>query len=219
LARSLSESARDQIAAPFSTLVERQQTKWLVLGVGLIFGGSLALMAFTWPLGLNLDRLLQASALSIIGSDLVTNTAISLLFPLTLAISIARYRLFGIDVIICRTLVYSVLTLVLSLAYLGSVLVLQPLLTRLSGQGSGLATVLSTLAVAALFGPVRARVQSVIDCQFYRRKYDAAETLAKFTASARDETDIERLSARLVSVVDETMQPVSVGLWLRSNGA
>jgi hypothetical protein len=138
------------------------------------------------------------------------------LMPACLAVAILRYRLFDIDVIIRRTLVYSVLSALLALAYFGSILVLQNVFQAVTGERrSALVTVFSTLLIAALFGPVRSRVQRVIDRRFYRQKYDAARTLAGFAASARDETDLARLSTHLVRVVDETMQPESVGLWLR----
>jgi hypothetical protein len=133
-----------------------------------------------------------------------------------LGIAILRYRLWDIDLIIRRTLIYSGLTAVLGLAYLGIVLVLQGVFQAVTGEGqSPLVVVLSTLAIAALFGPVRGRVQAGIDRRFYRRKYDAARTLAGFAATARDETDLGRLSQQLTGVVGETMQPDRVVLWLR----
>ncbi|MEP7359209.1 MAG: hypothetical protein ABI847_18300, partial [Anaerolineales bacterium] len=138
-----------------------------------------------------------------------------ILIPATIIIAILRYRLWDIDVILRRTLIYSVLTAVLALAYFGSVLVLQPVLTQLTGQGTALANVLSTLVIAASFGPLRARVQGIIDRRFFRQKYDAARTLAVFAASARDETDLERLSAQLVNVVEATLRPEHSSLWLK----
>jgi hypothetical protein len=133
----------------------------------------------------------------------------------TLGVAITRYRLFDIEVIFRRTLVYSVLTGLLALVYFGSVLVLQAVLRGVTGEGSALVIVLSTLLIAALAAPLRRRVQAWIDMRFYRRKYDAARTLAAFGAQARDETDLGQLSERLRAVVEETMQPESVGLWLR----
>ncbi len=136
--------------------------------------------------------------------------------PTAIAISILREGLFDIDVVIHRSLVYSALTLFLAAVYFGSVVVLQGLFRLLFGEGrSPLATVLSTLVIAALFSPVRARVQAFIDRRFYRRKYDAARTLAAFGATVRDEFDFDALSKRLLDVVDETMQPAQAWLWLR----
>jgi hypothetical protein len=143
--------------------------------------------------------------------------AAALLLPLGLGVAVLRYRLWDIDVIIRRTLAYSALTAVLGLAYLGSVLVLQGVFQAVTGERQGeLVTVLSTLAIAALFGPVRQRVQMAIDKRFFRRKYDAARILAGFGANVRDEVDLERLSGHLIGVVAETMQPASVGLWLKA---
>jgi hypothetical protein len=142
------------------------------------------------------------------------------LIPVTIGLAILRHRLWDIDVFIRRTLVYSVLTGLLALAYFGSVLLLQPVLGRLTGgTQTPLVTVISTLAVAALFFPLRGRVQAFIDRRFYRSKYDAARTLAAFAAAARDETDLPQLTARLADVIDETMQPESLGLWLRKDKA
>jgi hypothetical protein len=136
----------------------------------------------------------------------------------SIGVSILRYHLWDIDVIIRRTLVYAVVSGSLVIAYLSSVIVLQSLLRFFTGQDqSPLVTVASTLAIAALFGPLRNRAQTFIDRRFYRRKFDAARTLEGFGASARDETDLERLSADLVQVVDETMQPAQVSLWLRKS--
>ena len=139
-----------------------------------------------------------------------------LLVPITLGIAIFRYRLWDIDVILRRTLIYSVITLLLALAYFASVLALQTAFGALTGQRqSTLVTVLSTLVIAALFVPLRARVQSVIDRRFYRRRYDAARTLAAFGATLRESVDLDALSEQLLSTVEETMQPAMAGIWLR----
>jgi hypothetical protein len=137
--------------------------------------------------------------------------------PIAAGIAILRYRLYDIDVIINRTLVYGSLTLMLALLYFGGVTVTQALFTALTGQEEQpqLAIVVSTLVIAALFTPLRRRIQSFIDRSFYRRKYDAAKTLEEFSMKLRDETDLQALSDDLVGVVRETMQPAHVSLWLR----
>ena len=127
-----------------------------------------------------------------------------------------RYRLWDIDLIIRRTLVYTTLSTALAATYLGSVVVLQQLARALTGQQqSEIVTVISTLAIAALFMPMRRRVQSFIDRRFYRRKYDAQQVLARFSANVRDEVDLAQLSEHLRTVVVETLQPAHVSLWLK----
>jgi hypothetical protein len=138
--------------------------------------------------------------------------------PVTIAIAILRHHLFDIDIIIRRTLVYSTLTLTLGLVYVGCILLSRMLVAPYT-SGSELAIVASTLAIAALFNPLRRRIQNFIDRRFYRRKYDAAKVLAAFSTTARDETDLEQLTAEMLRVVDETMQPEFVGLWLRDSQA
>lgn len=190
---------------------QRQQTKWVVLGfVGFVLGG------FVWMLTIELFPPPPGPA------HLYTNLGgaglsylLLLSFPLCLAIAILRYRLWDIDILIRRALVYSVLTGTLALVYFGGVVVIQQILRTLTGQSSEIAIVASTLAIAALFLPLRRRVQDTIDRRFYRRKYDAAKVLAEFAATARDEVELDKLAARLVEVVDETMQPESVSLWLK----
>jgi hypothetical protein len=129
--------------------------------------------------------------------------------------AVLKYRLYDIDLLINRTLVYGALTATLVAVYVGSIVVLQGLLGALIGQESQLAIVASTLAVAALFNPLRHRIQAFIDRRFYRRKYDARKTLESFSSTLRDETDLEALSDDLVEVVKETMQPAHASLWLR----
>jgi hypothetical protein len=139
-----------------------------------------------------------------------------LLLPICTYIAIVRYHLYEIDVIINRTLVYGVLTAMLALLYFGSVTALQYLFSLLTGQGDTLAIVASTLVIAALFNPLRRRIQRFIDRLFYRRKYDAAKTLEAFGSKLRDETDLEKLCEDMGEVVNETMQPSHISLWLKS---
>jgi len=137
--------------------------------------------------------------------------------PLSLSIAVLRYRLYDIDVVINRTLVYGSLTVVLGLVYFGGVTATQAVFRALSGHGElpQLTIVVSTLVIAALFNPLRRRTQAFIDRRFYRNKYDAAKTLESFSARFRDETNLDSLSAELITVVRETMQPEHVSLWLR----
>jgi hypothetical protein len=141
-----------------------------------------------------------------------------LLVPVSIGMAMLRAQLWEIDRLINRVLVYGSLTATLALVYVGSVVLLQQLLRRLTGQTSPLAIVASTLAMAALFQPLRRRLQTTIDRRFYRRKYDAARILAAFSAHLRDEVDLDRLTSQLVTVVEETLQPVQVSLWLRDDG-
>ena len=185
-----------------STAVERQQSKWFLFGFALI----VALVAF----GLFINVTGR-------GGLLIEEVMVLLWLPLSisLAIAILRYRLFDINVIIRKTLVYAVLSGLLVLVYFGSVLLLQSMFVAVSGQQSPIAIVISTLIIAALFSSLRRRVQVVIDRRFFRQKYDAQQVLSEFAVTARDETDMGVLTAELVHVVQETMQPQQVGLWLK----
>jgi len=188
--------------------VVRAQTAWLGLGMAGFCSNVLGWIAInTWPeLGpWSAQLALLFGLLSALGT---------LGLPVCLGIAITRYRLFDIEVIIRRTLVYSLLSVTLGLVYLGCIVVLQQLVVPVVGS-SELAIVASTLAIAALFSPLRRRIQNLIDKRFYRRKYDAAKVLAAFGATARDETDLERLTGEMLRVVDETMRPEFVGLWLK----
>ncbi len=142
------------------------------------------------------------------------------LVGVALGIAVLRYHLFDIDVINRKTLVYTVLTALLALIYFGSVVLLQRLLGSLTGVAqSPLAVVVSTLVIAALFAPLRRRIQDWIDRRFFRKKYDAQQVLAQFAQTARDETDLDALTTELVRVVQETMQPEQVSIWLRKQEA
>jgi hypothetical protein len=186
--------------------VERQQIKWPAYTAVVVAGGSvLYVTAISEAIG---SRLLEWAGFIILIAALVS-------FPISIGIAIVRYRLYEIDTLINRTLVYALLTVILGAVYFGSVVLLQRLFVALTGEKSTFAIVGSTLAVAALFNPLRRRIQSFIDRRFYRSKYDARKTLEAFSAKLRDETDLDALSDDLVVVVRETMQPAHVSLWLR----
>jgi hypothetical protein len=142
--------------------------------------------------------------------------AFNMLPPLAIGVAILRYRLYAIDILIRRTLVYGVLTACLALVYFSTIVGLQSLVRAFSNQTRDpLVTVISTLVIAALFSPLRRRIQAGIDHRFYRRKYDAERVLASFGETMRNETDLERMTAQVLAVVGETVQPVHTSLWLR----
>jgi hypothetical protein len=188
---------------------ERQQLKWFAYAVTVL--AASAILAYV------VSESIDALWLGWISSVLVMVSVVGL--PVAVGIAILRYHLYNIDLIINRTLVYGALTAVLVVLYFGSIVVLQLLFRTLTGGGSQLVVVASTLAIAALFNPLRHRIQGFIDRRFYRRKYDAAKTLEAFSVKLRDETDLDSLRDDLVGVVRETMQPAHVSLWLRPNPA
>jgi len=197
-----------------STPIQRQQTKWVVFGFALAFGGITVGILLVDAL---LPQFFPMSPLSFFLVQTPLNF-LPLLFPLSIGFAILRNRLWDIDALINRTLVYGTLTVTLALVYTGLIIASQALLGRLISQTNDVAIVTSTLVIAALFQPLRSRIQRVIDRRFYRRKYDAARTLAAFSATLRNEVDLEQMSEQLVAVVQETMQPASVSLWLRKSG-
>jgi hypothetical protein len=196
-----------------STPVERQQTKWVVYSFAweIIIGVGLILPMFIFP------SLMQSHSLYSLVTNLVLSFCFSLLLALSFGIAILRYRLYDIDVLINRTLVYGTLSAVLALVYFGLIFTLQYLLRGIINQNNDVAIVISTLIIAALFQPLRRRIQAIIDRRFYRRMYDAAKTLEAFSATLRSEVDLQQLSEHLVVVVEETMQPTFVSLWLRKS--
>jgi hypothetical protein len=178
---------------------ERQQLKWLAYSVVLIATGSIV-SGWVAPHSVDTSNAIESFALTS--------------YPVAVGVAMLRYRLYDIDVVIQRTLVYASLTAILAGVYVGTVLLLQLALERVT-SGSSLAVAVSTLAVAALFRPARARIQAVVDRRFYRRKYDAQRTLEEFSARLREQVDLEALGGELRAVVRETMQPAHVSLWLR----
>lgn len=194
-----------------STPTQRQQTKWVVFGFALAIGSFLIKTLLLLVL---LPRFFLMSPLAYtIGQ--IPFTLLLLVFPLSIGFAILRNRLWDIDALINRTLVYGTLTVSLALVYTGLVIGSQALLSGLISQTNDVVIVGSTLVIVALFQPLRSRIQRVIDRRFYRRKYDAAKTLAAFSATLRHEVDLAALSEHLVTVVQETMQPTHVSLWLR----
>jgi hypothetical protein len=190
--------------------VERQQIKWFAYAAAATVMGLV--LAYIIPdvidVPLWFERIGHAIFLLLIPA-----------IPISIGIAILKYRLYDIDLLINRTLVYGSLTATLVALYFGGIVVLQRIFVALTGETSTLAVVASTLAIAALFNPLRRRIQSFIDRRFYRRKYDARKTLEAFSSTLRDETDLEALNDGLVGVVRETMQPAHTSLWLRPDTA
>ncbi len=196
-----------------STHLQRQQTKWLIFGVSMVFlinivGVKVLDSIFPW--------LTQPGSFA---ADFFNTVLWALLFmsiPISIGIAMLRYRLWDIDILINRTLVYGCLTALLALLYFGLIFALQSLFQGMFHQNNAVAIVISTLVIAVLFQPLRHRIQRFIDRRFYRSKYDAAKTLEAFSATLRNEVDLSELRVHLLNVVQETMQPSHVSLWLRS---
>jgi hypothetical protein len=189
--------------------VERQQIKWFSYAAALLASGAMLQYAISEPLGHVL--------LGWVGRTLVLAGIAGI--PISMGIAITRYRLYEIDLVINRTLVYGPLTATLVALYFGAVVLLQRLFVALTGERSTLAVVASTLLIAALFAPLRGRIQAFIDRRFYRNRYDAAKVLEDFGFRLRDQTDLDVLSGDLVGVASRTVQPTHVSLWLRPDPA
>jgi hypothetical protein len=195
-----------------STAIERQQIKWAALGISIVTVGFVVRLVLT----LLIPRLNEPSSLYNSLSTLVL-LYVSLVIPLSIGLAILRYRLWDVDVLINKALVYGLLTGSLAAVYAGLIIGLESLIGRFTAQtAQPLAIVLSTLVIYALFQPLRHRLQAIIDRRFYRRKYDAAKTVEAFSATLRNEVDLGQLREHLLNVVQETMQPAHVSLWLRS---
>ncbi|MCB0034230.1 MAG: hypothetical protein KDE51_09435 [Anaerolineales bacterium] len=195
-----------------STANERQQTKWVIFAFLVIIAVNVTFFLFD-PLFLDF-RVQQAenAVRNILGN--IVSTSAFLMIPLGIGISILRHRLYDIDVIIRRTVQYSIVSAVLALVYFGSITLIQGSITAVTGTQSPIAIVLSTLLIAALFNPLRTRLQTFIDRRFYRRKYDAQQILAQFAQTARDEVNMEKLTTELIDVIQETMQPQTIAISL-----
>jgi uncharacterized membrane protein YhdT len=186
--------------------VERQQIIWFAYAVAATISGII--LAYMIPESINMPLWFERAGFAL-------NIAVTPAIPISMGIAILRYRLYDIDILINRTLVYGSLTAMLVLVYFGGVTLLQGVLRGLTGQESTLAVVASTLFIAALFNPLRRRIQGFIDRRFYRSTYDARKTLETFSVKLRGETDLEALGDDLVGVVQDTMQPAHVSVWLR----
>ena len=196
-----------------SNALQRQQTKWIIFGVATVFllEAGLFLSYLVFP------SFSQQNVFFSLFSIIVGNS-IPVLIPLSFGMAILRHHLWDIDVIINRAVVYGLLTALLALVYVGCVFAFQSLSLVFKEELSHnpITVVASTLVSAALFQPLRFGIQRVIDRRFYRRKYNSARTLTAFSATLRDEVDLDQLSEQLLAVVEETMQPAHVSLWLRS---
>jgi hypothetical protein len=197
-----------------SSPAERQQTKWVILGMAVALTGFLTLV-FVLPV------VLSGSGASLPSSPYIqaATYGVMLLVPLSLGVAILRYQLYDIDLLINRTLVYGSLTGVLSLIYFGLIVGLQSVITgrNHTGSQSPLIIVASTLLIAALFRPLRRWIQIAIDRRFYRVKYDASQILEHFAAGLQNEVELGNITDHLLSVIEDTMQPVQISLWVRQN--
>ncbi len=194
-----------------SSPTQQQQAKWLAFGftLGVLFTTLSQLLPLAFPALSATDSLYPLIA------NQVATPLVYLIIPLSIGMALLRYRLWDIDLIIKRTLVYGLLTLTLALVYGVLIISAQRLLSGVIAQDNPLVLVSSTLVIAALFQPLRRRIQRLIDRRFYRRKYDAARTLAVFSTTLHQEVDLEQLREQLLAVVQETMQPASLSLWIR----
>ncbi len=201
-----------------ASALERQQIKLVVFSLVLF-----ATFFVFFALAVNYTGLVdpgKRSPTSALFFNLILATGAHLVFigvPISVAVAVLRYHLWDIDVIIRKTLVYGALTASLALVYFGSVVLLQSLVTAVGGQQTAVVTVISTLLIAALFTPLRRRIQSDIDRRFFRKKYNADKVVAAFGSSLRQEVNLEDLQVQIVAVVEETLQPELVGLWLRTS--
>jgi hypothetical protein len=197
-----------------SNAVERQQAKWIIVAVALFFSATIV-----WAIVFGGGVTIPGGAPRL-WANLVATLYINLFahpfLPIAITIAILRYNLWGIDVLIRRTVQYGLVTAVLALIYFGTIILLQSLGGQATGEQSPIIIVLSTLLIAAMFNPLRRRVQTAVDRRFYRQKYDAQQVLAQFAQTARDEVDMEALQTELLRVVQETMQPQTITLWLKS---
>lgn len=196
-----------------SNTIERQQTKWVIGGILGTFTLFIpfTIIALAYPPSQPSSARLSFFFFVFLPIYLFSY----FLLPGSIAFAILRYRLYDIDVIIRRTLQYSLVTGLLALVYFGGVVVLQGIFRTASGETSALAVVLSTLMIAGLFAPLRGRIQTIIDRRFYRQKYDAAQVLAQFAQTARDEVEMEQLAAAIIHTIAETIQPETVSIWLK----
>lgn len=195
--------------------VQRQQTRWFMYALAIFFATSI--LAVALPFFVTPTNLPIAGA-SIWGDIATTfSTLLFIVLPLAVGIAILRYRLWDIDILIRKTLTYATVAVLLALVYFACVILLQQLFAQVTGQRSEATTVISTLAIAALFVPLRDRIQDLVDRRFYRKKYDAQQVLSDFANTVRDETNLETLTSRLLQVVNDTMQPTSASIWLNRN--